>query len=304
MTPRDSMCVCVCVGGCVCVCVWVGGWLCVCVCVCVGVGVGGWADGYGCVCVCARVCVCGRERERECVCVCAPHPDAPPSRYAEVVETVRGILQAAWGLPVVCECITDSQLECTAECCGAICTAMGVVMVRGQDGSGTAFIEPSSVTKQWELKLGAPLLSPHSTYSAYLRAIFTRVLKNGLPFTVTWASQILSAAAWLNVAMRSGYGRTEATRAIHKGVFWAYATALHNVQAAVKAMHHISYYLPSTRHHVAGILRTWLKKHAHWQGGRVQQLVPCPRRRSTGYNGVWDQDFGCLSLLAECADTS
>ena len=55
--------------------------------------------------------------------------DAPPSRYAEVVETVRSILQAAWGLPVVCECIMDSQLECTGECCGAICKAMGVVMV-------------------------------------------------------------------------------------------------------------------------------------------------------------------------------
>ena len=156
------------------------------------------------------------------------------------------------------------------------------------------------------LKLGALLLSPHSTFSGYLGAIFTGVLKNGLPFTVTWASQILRAAAWLNVAMRSGYGRAEAMRAIHKGVFRAYATAPHDLQATVKAIHHISYHLPSTRHHVAGILRTWLKKHAYCilAGGRVQQLVPCPRHRSTGYNGVRDQDFCCLRLLAECADTS
>ena len=52
-----------------------------------------------------------------------------------------------------------------------------------------AFVEPSSVTQQWELKLGAPLHSPHFMYSGYLGAIFTGVLKNGLPFTVTWASQ-------------------------------------------------------------------------------------------------------------------
>ena len=72
----------------------------------------------------------------------------------------------------------------------------------------------------------------------------------------------------------------------------------------MKAIHHISYHLSSTRHHVAGILRTWLKKHAYWQGGAYSTWFLAPNVAIQGITGVWDQDFSCLSLLAECADTN
>ena len=65
----------------------------------------------------------------------------------------------------------------------------------GQAMSTNRFVEPSSVMAQWSLRLGPPLLSPHSEYQGYLGAIFTRVLKNGLPFSVIWASYIMSAAS-------------------------------------------------------------------------------------------------------------
>ena len=78
--------------------------------------------------------------------------DAPPSEYAELVELVRGILEEAWGLHVVCDCVTDTQLTCTRACCSAVFKAMGVVMVWSECGLGMAFIEPSSVTPQWQLK--------------------------------------------------------------------------------------------------------------------------------------------------------
>ena len=138
---------------------------------------------------------------------------------AELVEQIRYVLQTSWGLPVVCECISDKQDSCTGCCCGPICKAMGMVMVRGQNGSGLAFVEPAAVTGSWDLRLGPPLLSPRRAYHGYLGAIFTDVLKNGLPFTDSWAAQILSAAAWLQVAILSGYGRAVAMRAMHKGVY-------------------------------------------------------------------------------------
>ena len=86
------------------------------------------------------------------------------------------------GPPVVCDCITDTRLTCIGARCGPVCKAMGVVPIRSGTGSGMAFIETSSVTPEWTLKLRPPLLSPHSKYTGYLGAIFTGVLKNGLPF--------------------------------------------------------------------------------------------------------------------------
>ena len=108
--------------------------------------------------------------------------DAAPGRYAEVVELVRNILEGAWGLLVVCDCSTDTQLSCTSSCCVLVCKAMGTVLVRGSGGSGMAFVEPSSVNAQWKLILDAPLLSPHSKYPGYMGSIVTGVLKNGVPF--------------------------------------------------------------------------------------------------------------------------
>ena len=180
------------------------------------------------------------------------------------------MLQTAWGLPVyiVCECINDEQGCCMGNGCGPICKAMGMVMVRGPTGAGMAFAEPAALAASWELKLGPPLLSPGRVYHGYLGAIFTGVLKNGLPFTDSWAAQIFSAAAWLQVAMLSGYGRSEAMRAMHTGVYRAYATAPHDVQATVKAVYSVSYILPAARHTVARHISQWLRGQAYWEGGQ------------------------------------
>ena len=94
-----------------------------------------------------------------------------------------------------------------------------------------------------------------------------------MPCPVTWASQIMSALAWLQVSMLSGYGRGEAMCAMHTGIHRAYATAPHNVQATVKAMHRISYRLPLTREDAARAVAVWLQKHAYWWGDSYSSSV-------------------------------
>ena len=81
---------------------------------------------------------------------------------------------------------------------------MGVVLVRRADGAEMAFVEPSRMTENWSLKLGPPLLSPGRSYAGYLRGSCTGVLNTGIPFSATWASQIMSATAWLNAALLAG----------------------------------------------------------------------------------------------------
>ena len=55
---------------------------------------------------------------------------------------------------MTCDCIINNQTACTRECCGKVCKAMGVVMVRDSEGWGTAFAEPSALTTARDLRQG------------------------------------------------------------------------------------------------------------------------------------------------------
>ena len=66
------------------------------------------------------------------------------------------------GFPVVCECNSEKQHICTGRCCGPICKAMGMDMVKEPKGTGLVFIEPSTLTLTSGLCLGPLLLSPHA----------------------------------------------------------------------------------------------------------------------------------------------
>ena len=133
-----------------------------------------------------------------------------------------------------------------------MCKAMGVVFVKDHEGNGMAFVEPSALTDQWNLCLAQPLPTPACAYPGYVGRIFIGALKNGVPFTDSWAGQILSAVAWLQVAMLSGYSWAEAMRAMHKGLHHAYATSLRDVNGTIKAVYSISYRLLGTRAQAAG----------------------------------------------------
>ena len=111
-------------------------------------------------------------------------------------------------------------------CCGPVAKAVGVVMTLSK-GNATAFAEPAALTPDSELRLGPPLLSPHQAYPRYLAGIFTGVLKNALPWAESWIGQIMGACAWLQVALLSGYQRTDAMRAMHRAVACAYASSPH-----------------------------------------------------------------------------
>ena len=190
--------------------------------------------------------------------------DAPCANWGMAVELVRGVLQRAWGLPVVCPCIFDDYRASLGACCGNVCKAMGVVFVKDSDGKGMAYTEPTALTDSWNMRLVEPLLSPGYAYPGYLGGIFTRVLKNGLAFVEVWVAQIFSAAAWLQVAHLSRYKRTEAMRAMHKGLHKAHATSPHDANSTIKAVHSTSYTLLGTRTGVAQHVLRWMDRHAYW----------------------------------------
>ena len=97
---------------------------------------------------------------------CVPmHP--PPHERARHVNTFRDILQKAWSLRVVWDCMTN-QPNCTRKCCTSITKIMGYVLVREPSGNGLAFVGPCALTATWQPRLGPTLLSLDSAYKGYL----------------------------------------------------------------------------------------------------------------------------------------
>ena len=73
-------------------------------------------------------------------------------------------------------------------------------MVLAPNSTGCAFVEPAALTARWELRLGPPLLTPSTSYQAFLPSILTGSLKNGLGWTTSWLGPLMSASAWMQVA--------------------------------------------------------------------------------------------------------
>ena len=107
---------------------------------------------------------------------------------------------------------------CPGACCTVVTKAVGIVMVLGVGPEGMAFAEPTAPTASWDLELGPPGMSLRAAYPEYLSGIFTGVLKNMLPRAKSWCSQKLSACAWLQVELLSGFSRSVVMRAMHKAV--------------------------------------------------------------------------------------
>ena len=125
-----------------------------------------------------------------------------------------------------------------------------------------------------------------SQYPGYLGAIFTGFLKNSLPFAGSWAGQILTALAWLQVSMLVGYSRAAAMRAMHKGLHRAYAKSPHDIQATIKCVYQMSYSLPCPRQQAALGVLLWLKHHAYWEGGEYSSWRLTGQCSMAGITGV------------------
>ena len=129
--------------------------------------------------------------------------DAPRTDFQEVVEEVRGVLEEVWGIPVRCDCANDAGV-CQDRCMGPVCRVMGYCIVQTPQGGGMSHVQPAALRDDWSLRHAAPLISPVHGYKGYLAGIFSSALCNGRKWTESWAAQIVSALAWVQVALLSG----------------------------------------------------------------------------------------------------
>ena len=132
-----------------------------------------------------------------------------------------------------------------------------------------------------------------------VRRILTGALTNGKEWTHTWASEILSALAWVQVAMLSGYRKAFTLRAMHQAIHRAYGDSPHNIQGTIKAARHILYIMPVKKCIIVQTLQQWLTQRAVCRDAEYTSWVQVGEQNLHIYSPTWNTDFEALQVMKE-----
>ena len=119
------------------------------------------------------------------------------------------------------------------EQCGHTChetstTALGFDMVRDHRGHGRPYLRPSALSSILDLHNAPALVAPKVSYPQYVPGILTGVLTCARPWCNTWAGELLSVSAWLQVSPLSGYNKKQVARGGHSAITSAVSTGSHD----------------------------------------------------------------------------
>ena len=150
---------------------------------------------------------------------------------------------------------------------------------------------PSALKGDWSLRYGKPLISPSRAAPEYLACIFTSSLTTALPWLHSWASQILSALAWAQVALASDYAQMTVMRAIHKSVHRVYSASPWNEEDTMRAVYAITHHQPCAQSDVVTRLIHWLSRHAKWHNKHYTDTAIPTELQPEGYEPNWCKDI-------------
>ena len=186
----------------------------------------------------------------------------PHTTMYKVCRTMEDI----WDLQVLCPCRDKNpDLVCEGAYMTSTVRCMGVSIYVSAGGC-VAHAHPNALHDVWRLKHGAPLQSFWATSTRRTTDVFLSALSNTLPFLRSWGSSLISVAAWMQLAVLSGYPtlavRASATTAVHRVL----AKTSWDVPLSTGWEAFISVRLPQSFPDTIADLLTWLQRSAVWQG--------------------------------------
>ena len=161
---------------------------------------------------------------------------------------------------------------CTHSCHQHSVTALGFNLVRDQGGQGLAYLHSSALTTTWDLRGATPLITPNSSYPAYLPGILIGVLTSARPWCHTWTGELLSVSAWLHVSLLSGYTVKQTARDAHSAITTALATSSHSHSQTVNFMNSILPHLPMAHCCHVSFCAAWLQN--PWPTAAMSRFAP------------------------------
>ena len=187
---------------------------------------------------------------------------------------------------------------------------MGFCLVRSRNGRGSAYTHPIALDSAWGLKLGPPLLSCSLSYPSYFPCLLIGVLSNSRCWCQTWAGELLTVAAWMQVAVLFGSPLRAVLRATHSAVVRSLTTGPQDFNSTMRFVYYISPRLPLPRCCAVSQCLLWLKKHAIWRGNDYSNCSLPRGLRPGAVSGAWCSDLPaphehvrlpvCPSALSPC----
>ena len=220
----------------------------------------------------------------------------PPSTRTTLVQEVCDLLSDIWKLEVLCDCVDAGAVTCVGNCLQQS-RALGVHMTV-EGGQSCTLTHPSALTDTWDLRYGAPLISPTHAPKEYLPCILISSLTGTLPWQETWAAQILSALSWAELAMLFRYRRMTVMRALHKAVRRVHAASPWWSENTMRAVYSVGHNLPCPRSAATAKLVHWLTNNAVWNGSRYTDREIPTDFQPEGYTPTWCEDIALLHSIA------
>ena len=93
---------------------------------------------------------------------------------------------------------------------------------------------------------------------------------------------------------------------MHRALHRAFGAEPHFLQATVKVVYSISYQLPGKKCVVISHVQQWLRRNAHWEGGRYTSWMPKGCMELRAYEVVWNYDWQARDMVRgqSCSDAA
>ena len=165
------------------------------------------------------------------------------------------------------------------------------------------------VFKKWPCNDVAPGISTEGQGSGPRGWLNQRVLQvlhsmkearqiKDFPWATTWAGELLSLSAWLQIALLSGYALPQVTRAAHSAVTRGLSTSPNDHTATTRYLYTVRHLLPMPHCCHLTLCAAWLRRHAHWAGDSYSSWHLDPSLSPDGTTGFWCGDWEILHLHA------
>ena len=216
-------------------------------------------------------------------------PHVPPDEHlppgpSSLGQVQRGQMRVGGGALCHGACMTN-RVRC-----------MGVTIFVSAEGT-LSHAHPNALDDRWSFKFGAPLQSYWAVSTRRTTNVFLSALSNTLPFMRSWGAFLLSCAAWMQLAVLSGYPPVAVRASMSAAIHRILAKTEWDVARSLRWVVFLSPRLPQSFSDTVGDLLSWLSRSAFWSRSSYASWHLPHAGACTPFCVDWSADLSALRGL-------
>ena len=206
-------------------------------------------------------------------------------------------MEDIWNLRVLCPCRDKNpDALCQGSCMTNRVRCMGVTIFVSPEGT-LSHAHPNALDDKWSFKFGAPLQSYWAVSMPRTTNVFLSALSNTLPFMRSWGAFLLSCAAWMQLAVLSGYPPVAVRASMSSAIHRILAKTEWDVPSSLRWVVFLSPRLPQSFFDTVGDLLLWLSRSAFWNRSAYASWHLTHSGACTPFCADWSTDLPALQGL-------